>query len=86
MGLYERVKEVAKSKGYSINRLELELGFARSDLVNEVVTLGYDRDEALEEIDASLDSLLEERKPLAEEEISEELYSDILLGFECEEA
>ena len=32
MGLYERVKEVAKSKGYSINRLELELGFARSSI------------------------------------------------------
>ena len=56
------------------------------DLVNEVVALGYDRDEALEGIDASLDSLLEERKPLSEEEISEELYNDILLGFECEEA
>lgn len=32
MGLYERVKEVAKSRGYSINRLELELGFARSSI------------------------------------------------------
>lgn len=30
MGLYENVKEAAKSKGYSINRLEQELGFARS--------------------------------------------------------
>lgn len=56
------------------------------DLVNEVVALGYDRDEALEGIDASLDNLLEERKPLAEEEISEELYNNILFGFECEEA
>ena len=56
------------------------------DLVNEVVALGYDRDEALEGIDASLDSLLDERKPLAEEEINEELYNDILFGFECEEA
>lgn len=56
------------------------------DLVNEVVALGYDRDEALEGIDASLDSRLEERKSLAEEEISEELYNDILFGFECEEA
>lgn len=32
MGLYEQVKEVAKSKGYSINRLEKELGFARSSI------------------------------------------------------
>lgn len=30
MGLYENVKKAAKAKGYSINRLEQELGFARS--------------------------------------------------------
>lgn len=32
MGLYERIKEIAKSKGYSINKLEKELGFARSSI------------------------------------------------------
>lgn len=32
MGLYERIKDVAKSKGYSINKLEQELGFARSSI------------------------------------------------------
>lgn len=30
MGLYENIREAAKEKGYSINRLEKELGFARS--------------------------------------------------------
>lgn len=30
MSLYENVKAIAKEKGYSINRLEKELGFARS--------------------------------------------------------
>ena len=30
MGLYENVKEAANSKGYYINKLEKELGFARS--------------------------------------------------------
>lgn len=30
MNLYENVKAIAKEKGYSINRLEKELGFARS--------------------------------------------------------
>ena len=30
MGLYENVKEAAKLKGYSVNKLEQELGFARS--------------------------------------------------------
>ena len=32
MGLYERIKEIASEKGYSINRLEKELGFARSSI------------------------------------------------------
>lgn len=30
MGLYENVRNAAKVKGYSVNRLEQELGFARS--------------------------------------------------------
>jgi len=32
MGLYERIRDIAKTKGYSINRLEQELGFARSSI------------------------------------------------------
>ena len=32
MGLYERIKEVASEKGYSINKLEKELGFPRSSI------------------------------------------------------
>ena len=32
MGLYEQIRDIAKAKGYSINRLELELGFARSSI------------------------------------------------------
>lgn len=55
------------------------------DLLNEVVALGFDREEALADIDASLDAELEERKPLMEEEISDEQYEDILFGFKCEE-
>ena len=54
------------------------------DLLNEVVALGFDREDALADIDASLDAELEERKPLAEEEISDELYNNILFGFKCE--
>lgn len=54
------------------------------DLLNEVVALGFDREEALAGIDASLDAELEDRKPLMEEEISDELYEDILFGFKCE--
>ena len=32
MGLYEQIKDIAKNKGYSVNRLEKELGFARSSI------------------------------------------------------
>lgn len=32
MGLYEQIRDIAKTKGYSINRLEQELGFARSSI------------------------------------------------------
>lgn len=32
MGLYEQIRDVAKAKGYSINKLEQELGFARSSI------------------------------------------------------
>lgn len=56
------------------------------ELLNKVVKLGFDREKVLAGIDASLDEAIgaENRKPIAEEEISEELASDILFGFECE--
>ena len=56
------------------------------ELLNKVVKLGFDREKALADIDASLDEIIgvENRKPITEEEISEELADDILFGFECE--
>ena len=54
------------------------------DLLNEVVAMGFDREQALADIDASLDPELEERKPLMEEEIPESLYDDILEGFRAD--
>lgn len=56
------------------------------DLLNKVVKLGFDREKALADIDASLDEIIgaENRKPITEEEVSEELVNDILFGFECE--
>lgn len=56
------------------------------ELLNKVVGLGFDREKALADIDASLDEAIgaENRKPLAEEVISDELADDILFGFECE--
>ena len=32
MGIYERIKDIALSKGYSINRLEKEIGLPRSSI------------------------------------------------------
>ncbi len=57
-----------------------------TEVLNKAVKLGFDREKALADIDASLDEIIgaENRKPIAEEEISEELANDILFGFECE--
>lgn len=56
------------------------------ELLNKVVELGFDREKALADIDARLDKIIgaENRKPITEEEVSEELANDILFGFECE--
>ena len=56
------------------------------ELLNKVIELGIEREKALVGIDASLDEIigLENRKDLADEEISEELANDILFGFKCE--
>lgn len=51
------------------------------DLLNEVIAMGFGREQALADIDASLDAELEERNPLMEEEIPEDLYNGILGGF-----
>lgn len=56
------------------------------DLLEKVVKMGFSREKALRDIDASLDEELgtENRKPLMEEEIPDQLYEDILFGFKCE--
>lgn len=56
------------------------------DLLEETVKMGFSREKALRDIDASLDEELgaENRKPLMEEEVSDQLYEDILFGFRCE--
>lgn len=56
------------------------------ELLDKVVELGFSREKALAGIDASLDEVIgaENRKPIAEEEISEDLANDILFGFKCE--
>lgn len=54
------------------------------DLLEEAVKMGFEREKALSDIDASLDEELAERKPLMEEEIPDQLYEDILFDFRCE--
>lgn len=56
------------------------------DLLNEVVAMGFSRERALSDIDASLDEELgfENRTDLMDEEIADQLYDDILFGFQCE--
>lgn len=56
------------------------------ELLNEVVAMGFDRERALADIDASLDEVvgIENRKSLMDEEIPDQLYKDILFGFKCE--
>lgn len=54
------------------------------DLLEEAVKMGFEREKALSDIDASLDEELSERKPLMEEKIPDQLYEDILFGFKCE--
>lgn len=56
------------------------------ELLNEVMELGFSRERALEDIDASLDNELgfENRKPLKDEEIPDELATEILNGFKEE--
>ena len=56
------------------------------ELLNKAIELGFNREKALADIDASLDEIIgvENRKALAAEEISEELANDILFGFKCE--
>lgn len=56
------------------------------DLLNEICELGFEKEEALRGIDTSLDAEIgyENRKPLSEEEISDELYNAIVDGFKEE--
>ena len=56
------------------------------DLLEEAVAMGFDRDEALEAIDASLDQAIgfKNRQSIEVEEIDDDIYETILFSFECE--
>lgn len=67
-------------KGWKVKRMKT------IELLSKAVELGFSREKAFADIDISLDEIIgaENRKPITEEEVSEELASDILFGFECE--
>lgn len=51
------------------------------ELVNEITSLGFNREKVLLEIDVCLDSIFNERKPIKEEYLSDALYEEILLTY-----
>ena len=55
------------------------------ELLNKVSEMGFNREMALVYIDMTLDCKIgvENRKSLADEEISDDLANDILFGFKC---
>ena len=54
------------------------------ELVNEITSLGFDREKVLFEIDACLDCLFDERKPITEEYLPDALYDELLETYEEE--
>lgn len=60
MGLYENIRDIAKSKGYSVNKLEHELGFARSSInkFNKNTPSAEKLQQIADLLDVSLDSLM----------------------------
>lgn len=51
------------------------------DLVNEITNLGFNREKVLFDVDACLDRIFNERKPIKEEYLSDALYEEILLTY-----
>lgn len=69
VGLYENVKEAAKSKGYSINRLEKELGFARSYIAKfKNITPSADKIQKIADfLEVSVEYLMTGEQPKSQE-------------------
>lgn len=60
MTLYDNVRQAAKEKGYSVNRLEKELGFPRSYISKfKTITPSVDKIQAIANfLDVSVESLM----------------------------
>lgn len=51
------------------------------ELVNEITSLGFNREKVLFDVDACLDSIFNERKPIKEEYLPDALYDEILVTY-----
>ncbi len=60
MGLYENIRDIAKTRGLSINRLEQELGFARSSInkFNKNTPSVEKLQQIAERLDVTVDNLM----------------------------
>lgn len=72
MGLYERIRDIAKSRGYSINRLEKELGFARSSInkFNKNIPSVDKLQQIADLLGVSLDDLMTGETPTDKKEVA----------------
>ncbi len=72
MGLYERIRDIAKTKGYSVNRLEQELGFARSSIskFNKNMPSAEKIQQIADRLDVSVDYILSGKESAESKEIS----------------
>lgn len=63
MGLYENIRDIAKINGYSVNRLEQELGFARSSInkFNKNTPSAEKLQKIANKLNVTLDDLMNER-------------------------
>jgi len=72
MGLYERIRDVAKVQGYSVNRLEQELGFARSSIskFNKNMPSAEKIQQIADVLNVSADYILTGKEPAGQREQS----------------
>ena len=72
MGLYECIRDIAKSRGYSINRLEKELGFARSSInkFNKNIPSVDKLQQIADLLEVSLDYLMTGETPTDKKEVT----------------
>lgn len=77
MGLYEQIRDIAKSNGYSINKLEQELGFARSSInkFNKNKPSGEKLQQIADFLKVSVDYLMTGKEPNSNTQLDSEGFN-----------